>query len=518
MRPTYDDSTDFKMLGDEFTTCLNLTVEPLICFLINGNKKQEPHILKRLATDAKNTMLFEEWPSIFLCENENELIEARKTKFVQLGTELQHDKKAFEKWNNEWKKLQPHIVSGDNYDYWLWKDNPLTVKFKTEYPNGGKPVQLRPIPQTQEITDKLKQKLTILAKRGYIKKATKMEWRMQLFGVWKPNKKDLRIICDLRPLNFVTKMCDSFLYEIKFILKQLIKLKFFFSIDITGAYWNIPVPPEFQKYFTFGTVIGDWTFLRAPHGYHRVVWHMNQGMTKLLQDIENVFSFYDDITGGADTYTECAILAIEVMHRLRKAGVRINPEKCHIAVKQITCLGYKISQGLITREAIYVQKIIDFVLPHTYRELQAFIGVCQWLSDAIPALAHHLSALTEVLKREKQKHKFSLTNEEQQAFVNCKEVCKNPLPLELPIPNTPFTVFTDASQYAWAGVVTQKREDNTLRIVGVVSKKFTGCELNWHVSHKECYAVIATLWKFQHILMGTPIHVLTDHRKRVFNL
>ena len=94
-------------------------------------------------------------------------------------------------------------------------------------------------------------------------------------------------------------------------------------------------------------------------------------------------------------------------------------------------------------------------------------------------------------------------------------MCKNPLPLELPLPNTPFTVFTDASQYAWAGVVIQKREDNTLRIAGVVSKKFTGCELNWHVSHKECYAVIATLWKFQHILMGTPIHVLTDHRNLV---
>ena len=159
MKPTYDDSHDFKMLGDEFSSCLNLSYEPLVALLIDGNKKQEPHIIRKLATNHLQTMLFEEWPAIFLCETENDLVQARKQKFVQLGSELSNDKKVKAKWDKEWEYLQPYIVSGDSYDYGLWKDNPLTVKFKSEFPDGGKPVKLPPIPQTNDIQTKLKQKL-----------------------------------------------------------------------------------------------------------------------------------------------------------------------------------------------------------------------------------------------------------------------------------------------------------------------------------------------------------------------
>ena len=62
------------------------------------------------------------------------------------------------------------------------------------------------------------------------------------------------------------------------------------------------------------------------------------------------------------------------------------------------------------------------------------------------------------------------------------------------------TIFTDASKYSWAGVLTQEhtsvadgKEVTTNHPVSFVSGMFHGSQLNWAAMTKEVYAIYMTV-------------------------
>ena len=64
----------------------------------------------------------------------------------------------------------------------------------------------------------------------------------------------------------------------------------------------------------------------------------------------------------------------------------------------------------------------------------------------------------------------------------------------------PYTIFTDASKYGWAGVLTQEhtsvlngKETTTKHPVTYLSGLFHGSQLNWAAMTKEAYAIYMTI-------------------------
>ena len=71
--------------------------------------------------------------------------------------------------------------------------------------------------------------------------------------------------------------------------------------------------------------------------------------------------------------------------------------------------------------------------------------------------------------------------------------------LKYPDTSKPYTIFTDASKYGWAGVLTQEhtsvidgKEVTTNHLVSFVSGMFCGSQLNWAAMTKEVYAIYMT--------------------------
>ena len=74
--------------------------------------------------------------------------------------------------------------------------------------------------------------------------------------------------------------------------------------------------------------------------------------------------------------------------------------------------------------------------------------------------------------------------------------------LKYPDTSKPYTIFTDASKYGWAGVLTQEhtsmvdgKEIITKHPVTYVSGLFCGSQLNWAAMTKEAYAIYMTVKK-----------------------
>ena len=104
-------------------------------------------------------------------------------------------------------------------------------------------------------------------------------------------------------------------------------------------------------------------------------------------------------------------------------------------------------------------------------------------------------------------------------------LCEHPI-LWYPDPEKPYVLFTDASKYAWAGVLTQpydeidkstpsptgKKVTRTINHpIAYMSGLFRGSQLNWAALTKEVYAIYLSVRKLSFYLTSADIFIRSDH-------
>ena len=82
--------------------------------------------------------------------------------------------------------------------------------------------------------------------------------------------------------------------------------------------------------------------------------------------------------------------------------------------------------------------------------------------------------------------------------------------LRYPDPEVRYVLYTDASKYAYAGVLTQTM-DGTDHPIAYVSGLFRGSQLNWAALTKEAYAIYMSVKKLSFYLDSARITVRSDH-------
>ena len=87
-----------------------------------------------------------------------------------------------------------------------------------------------------------------------------------------------------------------------------------------------------------------------------------------------------------------------------------------------------------------------------------------------------------------------------------------------PDTSKPYTIFTDASKYGWAGVLTQEhtsvvdgKEIATKHPVAYVGGLFHGSQLTWAAMTKEAYAIYMTVKKSTFYITGHDVTLRSDH-------
>ena len=90
--------------------------------------------------------------------------------------------------------------------------------------------------------------------------------------------------------------------------------------------------------------------------------------------------------------------------------------------------------------------------------------------------------------------------------------------LTYPDPNLPYVLFTDASKYAWACVLTQEKthmvegkEIKILHPIIYMSGLFRESQMNWACLTKEAYAIYMSIKKLAYYLEDADITLRSDH-------
>lgn len=86
-------------------------------------------------------------------------------------------------------------------------------------------------------------------------------------------------------------------------------------------------------------------------------------------------------------------------------------------------------------------------------------------------------------------------------------------------------IYTDASEHAWSGVVTQTKsadmdkpiEEQRQDPLAFVGSEFKNSEARWTTFEKVAYAIFSTFKKLDYLFYSEqPVHVHTDHRNLLF--
>ena len=115
--------------------------------------------------------------------------------------------------------------------------------------------------------------------------------------------------------------------------------------------------------------------------------------------------------------------------------------------------------------------------------------------------------LTHLTKKDVE---FKWTPEYKNCFQILKEFLQQAPILRYPNPQASYTLYTDASKYTYAGVLTQ-HSNGMDHPITYISGLFRGSQLNWATLTKEAYAIYMSVKKLSFYIDTAKITVKSDH-------
>ena len=153
--------------------------------------------------------------------------------------------------------------------------------------------------------------------------------------------------------------------------------------------------------------------------------------------------------------------------------------------------------------------------PSSSKEVKQFLGLAGYYRKFVPRFADLSRPLARLTCKDRV---FEWTHECKKAFNLLKQnLCAQPI-LKYADTSKGYTLYTDASRYGWAGVLTRAHtsmvEGKTVTMdhpVAYVSGLFRGSQLNWAALTKEAYAIYMSVKKLAFYLTDADVLLKSDH-------
>ena len=276
------------------------------------------------------------------------------------------------------------------------------------------------------------------------------------------------------------------------IYAQLQGSKIFSALDMRSGYFHIELSEEAKPKTAFvpgGPHGCKYQFNRCPFGLSQAPAYFQRLVHEVLRGLPFAFGYLDDIlifSSGIEAHLEHLR---KVFLRLREAKLKLKASKCSFFKKHIQYLGHLVSGDGIEPLPEKLEAVENMPPPKTPKEVRQFLGLIRYYRKFVPKFADIARPLTNLTK---QDVKFDWTEKCQKTFQLLKDMLLKEPVLKYPDPSKPYTLFTDASKYAWACVLTQEYEHefegkkkNILHPITYVSGLFKGSQVNWATLTKE---------------------------------
>ena len=377
----------------------------------------------------------------------------------------------------------------------------------------GTPINIRPRRQPMNLEDKLDTAIKNLWENDIIRKCNS-PWNTPLVCVWRKEKQDIRLCLDFRQLNLITKRQAFPMPNIPELLDKLEGARYFSSIDLGNAYYQVELEEDSKEKTAFSTKTGQYCFNRMPFGIAAAPGTFQELMNKVLEGIENAIVYLDDILIFTKTREAHYERVDQILKQIGKAGLRINPKKCHMLKEEIKFLGHIINQNGIQTDPAKLEAIKTFERPKCIKNLRSFLGICNYYRKFIKGYASKAKALEGLCGANNKK--LVWTTNCESAFAEMKEALTSTPILGFPDLKKEFILDTDASFDTIGAVLSQLDETGQEKVIAYGSHTMNSHELGYCITRKELLAIYYFCQHFNHYLYGKKFTLRTDHKAITF--
>ena len=218
--------------------------------------------------------------------------------------------------------------------------------------------------------------------------------------------------------------------------------------------------------------------------------------------------YLDDIIIFSKTEEEHLQHLEDIFEQLQKAGLKLKLQKCSFFKKHIQYLGHLISDEGIQPLPEKLESIAKMPVPQNTKQVKQLLGLVGYYRRFVPHFSDIARPLTQLTRKNEG---FNWSTECEKCFHMLKNYLYEAPILRYPDPTAEYILYTDASKYAYAGVLTQSI-DGTDHPVAYTSGLFRVSQLNWAALTKEAYAIYMSVKKLSFYLDSAQITLRSDHR------
>ena len=324
-------------------------------------------------------------------------------------------------------------------------------------------------------------------------------------------KKDggLRMCVDWRALNKQTIKNKYPLPLAQELIDQLHGAQYFSKLDLQQGYHQIRMHPDSIPKTAFSCRYGHFEMLVLGFGLCNAPATFMALMNDVFRDLLDVcvVVFLDDICVYSRTPEEHEKHLRLVLERLREHKLYAKASKCEFFKEEVEFLGFTVGRHGVKVTESKTAAVREWPTPRTVKEVRQFLGLASYLRRHIKDFSKIANPLYDLTKKDRP---FSWTAREGEAFQGLKDaICSAPT-LAIADPNLPYTIHTDASDYALGGILLQQH-GKIWRPVAFHSRKLNPHERNYGISDKEALAIVDCLRTWRQYVEGSKGIVLTDH-------
>ena len=323
-----------------------------------------------------------------------------------------------------------------------------------------------------------------------------------------------RMAIDYRQLNAITVFHAEPTCNKEEDLHKFSGSKYFSELDLSKAYYQVPLSDHARPLTAFPTHLGLMEFCRMPFGLVTACATYIHLMRIVLAGLANVSFYFDNIFIYSKDWPSHLEAIRSVLTRLREHHLTIKPSKCRFGVESVQYLGFWVNGTNFWPLEDKLLAINNMNPPTSKKLLRSFLGFVSFYRIFIPQASDYTGPLSDLLRKD-TKEPLPWSDDLLRCFLHLKSALSSTPVLRIPDPQQTFVLRTDASNHGLGAVLLQYHDEYP-HPVCYASRKLLDREKRYSTIERECLAIVFGIVKFDLYLRGKEFILEIDHRPLIY--
>ena len=177
--------------------------------------------------------------------------------------------------------------------------------------------------------------------------------------------------------------------------------QYFSSMDLLSGYWQIELEEASREKTAFVTHAGLFEFNVMPFGLISAPSCFQRLMECVLRGLhwKIALIYLDDVLMYFHTFEDHLQHLRLVFEHFWEAGLKFKPKKCYFGQRKVKYLGHMISKEGIRPDPEKIRAIKEYPVPHTVKEVRAFLGLANYYRKFVKDFAKIAGPLHNLTKK-----------------------------------------------------------------------------------------------------------------------